>query len=109
MRRVLVLFGALSLSLFAAAPTAAAEVRTPVETGCAAGFPLFIVADLLKLGYQAPAVIDDPANGGNGNGYVCGHAFPAAATKPLCPIDPCPVAILYDWRDDQNPAYRAAG
>jgi hypothetical protein len=107
MRRLYVLFGALTLSLVAAAPAAAGEVRTPVETGCATGFSVFAVDALQELGYQAPAVIDNSTNGGNGNGLVCGHPFPEAATKQLCPVDPCPVAILYLWSDDQNPAFGA--
>lgn len=30
------------------------------------------VADLAALGYRAPGIVDDPANGGNGDGFVCG-------------------------------------
>ena len=38
------------------------------------GSQLLVVADLLALGYRLPGILDDPANGGNGDGFVCGVA-----------------------------------
>ena len=36
------------------------------------GMLFFSVAELAAFGYRAPAIVDDPANGGNGDGFVCG-------------------------------------
>ena len=36
------------------------------------GMLLLSVADLTAQGYRAPGIIDDPANGGNGDGVICG-------------------------------------
>ncbi len=51
------------------------------NTGCAVGnqntehgHQLLDVAELTALGYRLPAILDDPANGGNGDGFVCGVA-----------------------------------
>jgi hypothetical protein len=52
-----------------------------------------------------PAIVDDPANGGNGNGLVCGHAFSEAARQQLCGPD-CPVPIYYLFRDDNLKAQK---
>jgi hypothetical protein len=69
--------GALSIGTYVATPAAAA----PPSDGCATGNRtsdvehgmLFLaVADLTALGYRVPGLIDDPANGGNGDGFVCG-------------------------------------
>jgi hypothetical protein len=57
-----------------------ADAEAP-NTGCAVGNnntehgnQLLAVADLIALGYRLPAILDDPANGGNGDGFVCGVA-----------------------------------
>jgi hypothetical protein len=69
--------GALSIGAYVASPAAAA----PPSNGCATenrtseaeqGLLSFAVADLAALGYRVPGLIDDPANGGNGDGFVCG-------------------------------------
>ena len=39
------------------------------------GSQLLVVADLLAIGYVLPGVLDNPANGGNGDGFVCGVAM----------------------------------
>jgi hypothetical protein len=51
------------------------------NTGCTVGnqntehvHQLLVVADLLALGYRLPGILDDPANGGNGDLFVCGIA-----------------------------------
>ena len=57
------------------------SVAAPPTNGCVTenrasdqdhGMLYFAVADLAALGYRAPGIIDDPANGGNGDGFVCG-------------------------------------
>lgn len=42
----------------------------PVLNGCAAGWEAIQLSDFPPQ-YRAPARIDDPANGGNGDGIVC--------------------------------------
>ena len=68
---------ALLIGAYATTPAAAA----PPNTGCATGnrdsdqphgILLLSVSDLTALGHHVPALIDDPANGGNGDGFVCG-------------------------------------
>ena len=53
----------------------------PPTNGCATenrakevdhGWLYLSVAALTASGYRVPALIDDPANGGNGDGFVCG-------------------------------------
>jgi hypothetical protein len=34
--------------------------------------------------YSVPAFLDNPANGGNGDGLVCAHAFPDAVRDAFC-------------------------
>jgi hypothetical protein len=89
----------LLLALGLATATAAPAAAIPIETGCPSGDQVLVVEDLLAQGYRVPAIVDDPANGGNGNGLVCGHAFSEAARQQLCGPD-CPVPIYYLFRDD---------
>lgn len=52
---------------------------TPVQDGCPSSGQLTLIADLLTQGdYGVPGRIDDPANGGNGDGYVCAFPLPDA-------------------------------
>ena len=65
--------------LLVLAPTAAAAA-TPIQNGCPASSELISVAELEASGpYQVPRRIDDPANGGNGDGWVCAFALPEPA------------------------------
>jgi hypothetical protein len=61
-----------------AATSAAAD---PPSDGCATGnrssdvqhgILHLAVAELAPLGYRLPGILDNPANGGNGDGFVCG-------------------------------------
>jgi hypothetical protein len=83
--------------------TAAAEVsQTPVATGCPSGWERLSVAFLESQGpYQLPRRID---TAGNNNGFVCAHAYPEAARRAMCG-PPCPVPVLYQFQDDDNPAH----
>lgn len=73
--RALALSGAAVLVL---APGAVAAA-TPVDNGCPAAASLLSVAQLEATGpYQLPRFLDDPANGGNGDGWVCGFPLPDA-------------------------------
>jgi hypothetical protein len=68
--------GALSIAANVAIPAAA----DPPSNGCATGNRSsdvqrgvlhLAVADLAPLGYHVPGLVDDPANSGNGDGFVC--------------------------------------
>ena len=65
-----------------ALPVWAAAVPTPRETGCAAGFEQLSVEILTGLGYRVPALEDQ---GGNQDGWVCGHALEDAAADQISP------------------------
>jgi hypothetical protein len=56
----------------------------PVLNGCAAGLEALQVSDF-PSGYLAPARIDDPANGGNGDGVVCGKPWNPAEQAARLP------------------------
>ena len=80
--------------------TAAPAMGTPPETGCSSANQVLVVADLVPLGYMVPQQVDDPANGGNGNGLVCGKPFNPVVQQLHCPADTCPVPVVYYFRDD---------
>ncbi|MEO5704587.1 MAG: hypothetical protein ABIR64_06340 [Candidatus Limnocylindrales bacterium] len=79
-------FRALALSATAAvllAVPALTLASTPVQNGCPASAELISVAYLESIGpYQLPGRLDDPANGGNGDGYICGFPLPDPAFGP---------------------------
>jgi hypothetical protein len=80
--------------------TPAGAVATPPETGCSAGFQTLSVSWLESRGpYQLPARLDDPANGGNGDGLVCGKPINPTRTAKLCGT-PCDVPVLYEFGDN---------
>jgi hypothetical protein len=94
---------ALLLALGLLTATAAPAAAIPTETGCPSSSQVLSVAELIPLGYRAPAIIDDPANGGNGNGLVCGLPLPEAYRQATCGPD-CPVPVIYLFSDDNLPA-----
>jgi hypothetical protein len=64
-----------------ALPAASVLAATPVTNGCPASAQLVSVAWLETQGpYQLPARLDNPANGGNGDGYVCAFPLPEAVS-----------------------------
>ncbi|MBI2780819.1 MAG: hypothetical protein HYX55_03350 [Chloroflexi bacterium] len=68
---------AAAATLLIAVPSAVSA--TPVDDGCPTSGQLTAIADLLAIGdYGVPGRIDDPANGGNGDGYVCAFLLPEA-------------------------------
>ncbi len=95
--------------------TASADVsQTPVETGCPAGFSLFAVPVPGTSPYGLPARLDDPANGGNGDGYVCALQLPIAVVAAYCNhLEPRACRLeelglpLYEFTEDNNPAQGA--
>jgi hypothetical protein len=78
----------------------AAAVDTPVATGCAAGFQTLSVSWLEQQGpYHLPAMLDNPANGGNGDGYVCGKPINDVRAAQICG-GPCQVPVLYEFAEN---------
>lgn len=68
-------------ALLTLAPATVALASTPVQNGCPASGDLISVAYLEGQGpYQLPGRLDDPANGGNGDGWVCAFPLPAAVS-----------------------------
>jgi len=68
-------------AVFVGAHSGSVVVAEAPNTGCTVGnqntehgSQLLVVADLVALGYRLPGILDDPANGGNGDGLVCGVA-----------------------------------
>jgi hypothetical protein len=92
--------------------TAAADpASTPVTTGCPAGYALFAVG---TGPYRVPARLDNPANGGNGDGYVCALQLPEAVVAAYCNNhEPGACTLLqlglplYEFTEDNNPAQGA--
>lgn len=68
----------------------------PLVNGCPAGFEAIQLSDF-PVRYRLPARIDNPTNGGNGDGIVCG--------KPLNPQEqaarfPDENVLIFDFRDN---------
>ena len=75
--------------------------QTPVATGCPAGYARMSLVELLAAGPYFVAVRLDAS--GNDNGFVCALALPEAVRLARCgPL--CPVPVLYQFTDDDNPA-----
>jgi hypothetical protein len=80
-RRFQALTLAAAAGVLVAAPATVALATTPVQNGCPASAQLISVAYLATQGpYQLPGKLDDPANGGNGDGYVCAFPLPTAVS-----------------------------
>jgi hypothetical protein len=81
-------------------PTGAVLAATPVQNGCPASGTLISVAYLESQGdYHVPGRIDDPANGGNGDGWVCAFLLPDAVADAWGSSDP-----IYMFFENNLPA-----
>jgi hypothetical protein len=66
------------------APATVTLATTPVQNGCPASAALISVAYLESVGpYQLPGRLDDPANGGNDDGWVCAFPLPEAMSEAM--------------------------
>jgi hypothetical protein len=80
-------------------PVFADSGSTPKSTGCPEGYLTLSIADLLNVfPYRVPGMVDDPANGGNGDGIVCGNPLNAERSGTFCG-GTCP-ATIYSFRDN---------
>ena len=68
----------------------------PNLNGCPAGFEAIQVADF-PAGYRLPARLDSPANGGNGDGTICGKPLNPQAQAAQFPDED---VLLYEFRDN---------
>jgi hypothetical protein len=109
MKRLLVLVSSIAALAAALAVGASAFDNTipftagnPVVNGCPAAFEAIQVADF-PSNYKVPALLDNPANGGNGDGTVCG--------KPLTPQEqaarlPNADVLIFNFTDNtRTPAH----
>jgi hypothetical protein len=74
----------------------------PLTNGCASGFEALNLVDLAPHGYKAPSQLDDPANGGNGDGIVCGRPFTPQEQAARFPNAAVPV--IFDFVDNSLPS-----
>jgi|SRR6516165_12624602 hypothetical protein len=109
MKRTLVAFSAAAIGLTMAmgvvipAASAGADVsRTPVTTGCPAGYPSVNIQDLESAQghpYFLAELLDQT---GNQNGFICAKQISDGELKAKCGPD-CPF-VLFSFIDDDNPA-----
>ena len=107
----------LALAMAATAATTAGGARadvsqTPVATGCPAAYSLFPAG---TPPYRVAALLDDPANGGNHDGYVCALALPDAMRDAFCARGLLGYCLLqqlglpaYQSTEDDSPANQHA-
>lgn len=93
---VLVAAGVIGCSVV---PTRVHASNAP-PNGCPNGFQYLSVSDLTAMGYHVPALVDSPANGGNGDGYICARALGERTTSWG--------GQLYLFADNQLPASTVA-
>jgi len=112
--RLLICIGATIAAAAVLAVGAGADPSdTPVVTGCPAGYSFFPVPTPPSP-YRVPARLDNPVNGGNGDGYVCALELPEAVVAAYCNhLEPGACTLLqlrlplYNFIEDNNPAQGA--
>jgi hypothetical protein len=105
MKRILVFTAAVIALLAVTVGTGTADQTAipfqsgnPQTNGCSAGTEALALSDLTPYGYKVPATVDDPANGGNGDGIVCGRPWSAAEQEARLPDAAVPV--VFDFSDN---------
>lgn len=79
------------------------QAGDPQLNGCPSGYEALSVDVLTPYGYRLPALIDSTANGGNGDGIVCGHPLTAAEQAAREPGATVPV--IFNFEDNNLPPY----
>lgn len=69
----------------------------PTTNGCPSGWEALQVAALTPLGYGLPSRIDSLANGGNGDGVVCGKPVSSAEQTARFSTE---TVLIFDFRDN---------
>jgi hypothetical protein len=101
-RAVAAAAGLLAIAVTTAAPAHAAAPGTPRETGCPAGQLLSVTMLESQGPYQAPRRLD---TAGNNDGFVCGHPLNQEAAERTVCGGPCPVPVIYLFRDNTLAGY----
>jgi hypothetical protein len=70
----------------------------PLVNGCPAGYEALQLSDLALYAYHLPFLLDNPANGGNGDGVVCGK--PLSAQEQATRFPNVPVPIIFEFGDN---------
>lgn len=93
------LVGLTAAAMTIALATTPASATAPTD-GCPRGYVAHTIEQWAALGYpHAPASVDDPANGGNGDGIVCGRELGAGTAKQTTSGQ-----VLYEFVDNRLPA-----
>ncbi len=109
MKRLFVFVIALGAAFVAATAGAAFDQSVipyqagdPQTNGCPAGWEALVLNNLTRYGYVIPTMLDATANGGNGDGIVCGHPWTAAEQAARLPNASVPT--IFDFQDNNLPA-----
>ena len=86
----------------ATATVAVANSGDPQGNGCPSGMDALNVSDLSSQGYRVPAIIDSLANGGNGDGVICGQPWTSAEQAARLPGSDLQI---YSFRDNSLSPY----
>ena len=86
----------------ATATAAVANSGDPQGNGCPSGMDALNVSDLSNQGYRVPAIIDSLANGGNGDGVICGQPWTSAEQAARLPGSDLQI---YSFRDNNLSPY----
>jgi hypothetical protein len=70
----------------------------PLTNGCPSGDEAISLAVLAPYGYKVPFQLDDPANGGNGDGIVCGK--PLAPQEQAARFPNAAVPVIFNFVDN---------
>jgi len=74
----------------------------PLTNGCAGGWQALELTDLTPYGYKVPSQLDDPANGGNGDGIVCGK--PMTPQEQAARFPSAAVPVVFNFVDNSLPS-----
>jgi hypothetical protein len=83
-----------------AMPAAQAATGTPTQNGCPTSFTAVSAQKWVAKGYTFVADIDDPTQGGNGDGVVCQKQVSDKSAVQVCRKYGCPPGPVYQWEDN---------
>jgi len=84
---------------------AAQAKGTPPQNGCPTSYTAVSAQEWADKGYTKEAgidvlAIDDPAQGGNGDGLVCQKQVSDKSAVQTCRKNPCPPGPVFLWEDN---------
>ncbi len=74
----------------------------PLTNGCPSGWEALQLSDLAPYGYRVPFAVDSTANGGNGDGVVCGRPWTPA--EMAARESGASVPVIFDFQDNSLPS-----